>query len=186
MKLHWEKLYSEMLVELNRCKSQGIPESVIAEACFRLSLNYWLEVKVRFIKRIMQVDSEEIEFFREVKPQFTAHIEYFLLLNQGLLFVPEKLGDKIKYWEEEALRLERFYQRHKEFIRYYQSNEKGQDVYYFLQRNNKNLYTGQEKIYNDSDCRSSHDCRVRSFLANRMYNEYVNTRLRELKEAKEA
>ena len=185
MKPHWEQLYSQLLIELNRCKAMDLPEMEIAESCFRASFKYWEELKTKFMNRTMQIDEEEKEFFREVKPQFTCHIEYYLILNQGLLFIPVKPDEQKVYWEEEAKRYKRFCDLNENFIRYYEGKRQDLDRSYFLERNNNQGFLPQERIYQDIDCRSSHDNLVRSYLANKMYNDYVKGRLEELKKGYE-
>lgn len=177
MKTQWEELYSRLLIEINQCKSIRMPEMEMAETCFRIATNYWIEAKLRFMKRIMQIDDEEMEFFKEVKPLFACHMEFYFLVSQGLLFIPEQPAERKKYWEEESRKQERFAKRHPEFIKYYESKQRHLDFKYFLQRNNGLRYMVQEKVYNDQDCRTSHDHLVRSCLANRMYNEFVKKRL---------
>ncbi len=176
----WKHFYSLMQDDLNRCRTMELPETERAECCYRVALNYWLKIKEHFLQRVIYVDTEEIEFFREVKPQFTAFIEYYLILNQGLLFIPEKIEDRISYWEEEAKRYQRFYVRNKTFIEYYESGCNSQDMQYFLVRYNEQTIMPQERIYEDHDCRSSHDHVVRGFIANRMYRDFVQEKLVEL------
>lgn len=169
-----------MLDDLDRYKTIELPETERAECCYRAALNYWLKVKEHFFQRVIYVDTEEIEFFREVKPQFTALIEYYLILNQGLLFIPEKLEDRIAYWEEEAKRYQRFYVRNRTFIEYYESGCNKEDMHYFLARYNNQFMMPQERIYEDSDCRTSHDHLVRGLIANRMYLDFAQEKLAEL------
>lgn len=181
----WEILYTEMLVDIERCKKMELPETERTESCYRVSVNYWFRVKELFMSRVIYDDMEEIVFFKTVKPQFTSYIEYYLVLNQGLLFIPEEAEERLLYWQEETKRHQRFCDRNADFIRYYEINGTDQDAQYFLQRNNRNVAMPQERIYEDADCRSSHDHIIRGFLANRMYHEYAAGKIRQLSEASE-
>ncbi|MEP7375270.1 MAG: RteC domain-containing protein [Chitinophagaceae bacterium] len=180
MSLHWESLLDELLEELIRLRALSLPESDKAELCFRLAVQYWHRLKERFFLRVMNIDKEEIEFFKQIKPVFTAFIEYYLMINQSLLFMPEGSDEKLVYWTDEEKRYHRFNERNETFIAYYKSGLVDQDDRYFLQRNNQLDPSSQERIYEDEDCRSSHDHLVRGLLAGRMYGEYVQEKLNEL------
>lgn len=181
MEVKWEKLYSDLLVAINRCWSQEPAEADAAACSYRASLAYWHKLKVEFLQRQIYIDSEEIEFFRNVKPQFTSHIEYFLMLNQALLFVPEDKVEQTAYWQQESQRLEKFVEKNEAFIKYYQGRFHYQDRRLFLQRNNnKETPLSNERLYEDAELRCSHDHIVRSLLANELYHDYVQTKLNKL------
>lgn len=177
MKQSWDYTYSLLLTDINRCKAMFLSEAATTESCFQIACKYWEKIKGQWLKNSTHTDKEEIIFFREIKPRFTSHIEYFMLLNLGLLLVPEKPVDRISYWREEARRYKLFYDRNEQFIKYYNSKYKYQDRKYFLQRNSQAEWLPQEGIYKDYNCRTTHDYLVRSYLANRMYNDYVNEML---------
>lgn len=176
----WEPLFNERLSDLRRYQEMQICENEQAECCYRVACNYWLRAKELFLQQMVYDDSEELEFFREIKPAFTAYIEYYMILNQGLLFIPPDPVNEVGYWEEEAKRYERFCSRNETFIQYYESKRNDHEAEYFLQRNNQQTLMPQEWIYDDKDCRSSHDHLVRGLLANRMYRDYVQQKLKVL------
>jgi hypothetical protein len=178
----WEILYEQMLADIDHREKMALPETECVESCYRVALHYWHELEKLFQSRKMQVDVEEIEFFKEVKPHFTSHIEYYLILNQVLLFIPNDDLEKRTYWNEEGGRYQRYRKRHDIFVQYYESGSIDRDADYFLQRNNRLETPSHEKIYGDADCRSSHDHIVRGLLANRMYHDYVQGRIKLLSE----
>lgn len=173
MKQSWDYIYSLLVADISRCKTMLLSEAATTESCFQIACKYWERVKTLWLDNPAHTDKEEIIFFREVKPRFTAHIEYYMLLNLGLLLVPEKPIDRLSYWKEEARRYKLFYERNSEFIKYYHGKYRYQDRKYFLQRNSPVEWVPQEGIYNDYNCRTAHDQIVRSYLANRMYNDYI-------------
>ncbi len=71
-----------------------------------------------------RTESDEITFFREIKPRYTAEMEYYLTLYQGLLFMPIPPDEQYAYWKDEARRYKRFYDRHEAFIRYFELNQR--------------------------------------------------------------
>lgn len=177
MKQNWEKLYADMLSDLNRCQALQLPEAEIAECCCRIAMNYWLKVKEMFKDSVNYDEEEEINFFKYVKPRFTSHIEYNLVISQAILFLPTETEALVTYWEEETKKYQRFFDKHQEFINYYDSNNTENDSRYFLPRNNRQETPVQERIYQDEECRSSHDCIVRGLLANSMYYEFASSKL---------
>jgi RteC protein len=182
MKPEYELLYKDMLKDIERCSGIDLPETEIAECCYQIAINYWQKLKEGFQKKSIYADADEIEFFKMVKPEFTSYIEYNLILNQGLLFIPAEREQALNYWKEEVKRHQRFLERNRVFVEYYESGSIEQDAECFLQRNNRLTAMPQERIYEDNDCRSSHDHLVRGLLANRMYKEYVDKRIKQLGE----
>ncbi|HEX7903910.1 MAG TPA: RteC domain-containing protein [Chitinophagaceae bacterium] len=180
MKHQWEHFYSLMLIDLRHANAMKLPKIEWVECCYWIAKNYWYKLKELFLERIIYADSEEIEFFRDVKPKFTSHIEYYLILSQGLLFAPDSPSEQLEYWEGELRRYQRFYAPNDMVINYYESGCHSSDALYFLQRNNQQGLLLHERIYEDMDCRSSHDHVVRGLLAHRMYQDYVQRKLFEL------
>lgn len=177
-------LMEKQAYEVDQCQASTLPEPNKAESCFLLAVEYWLRVKKNFLHRTKYSDQEEIDFFKMVKPRFTAPIEFYLAVNQGLLFVPPEPPEQMAYWMDEEKRYRRFYERHQSFITYYESNLTDRDADYFLRRNNYLFMSPQERIYEDEDCRSSHDYLVRGILAHEMYRNYVHEKLKVLKQLK--
>lgn len=175
-----ERLFKELTFELNLCRRIERSQVPQAERSFRIALDYWLQLKSSFQEQGTQADGGEIRFFKTVKPRFTSLITYSLLLHRSLLFLPVGKGLAEVYWQEEARRCRGFYGRNAAFIRYYESGSLKQDAEYFLQRNNRTELPPPERIYEDADCRSSHDHLVRDWLGNQLYHDYVQQRLRQL------
>ena len=182
MKAVFEHLHQELLADLKRSWQLELPEAERVECCYRVAMDYWLKVKEIYLTRVKYDEEFEINFFRELKPLFTSHIEYYLILNQALLFIPGEAEKVVIYWEAEARRYQRFCDKHNVFIRYYEGYRTEDDKAYFLRRNNRQETPPQERLYEDEDCRSSHDHLVRGLLANSLYHEYVNKKLEALKQ----
>lgn len=174
---HWERIHNEMMDTMNQCKNLELPETEKIECCFRIATNYWEIVKRKWKEKENPSLDEEINFFRDLKPGFTAYIEFYLLQNQGLLFAPDWPAAKFSYWKNEANRYYRFCRRNMRFLFYFHSGSRKKDGEYFICRNESFPVSPSDKIFNDCDCRSSHDGIVRSFIANKMYREFATTKL---------
>lgn len=171
MKPQFEGLHKRMLQELAATAN--------LEDRFKVALEYWRVVKEIFKNQKCRNEFDEPEFFRSIKPLFTSYIEYYLILYQSLIFLPPELDGVAGYWEDECKRYKRYYDKHKDFISYYESYSSEYDREYFTRANNRLETPPQERIFEDTDCRSSHDHIVRGLLANSMYHEYVMQRLQE-------
>src|SRR5258706_10983810 len=118
MKQEYQLLHQEMLKDIQRCLQLDLPESENVEACFWIASDYWDKLKERIKNGIFNDEGDEIDFFRNVKPQFTSWMEYFMILSEGLLFVPEERLCAITYWEEEMKRFKRYCDKNHEFVSY--------------------------------------------------------------------
>jgi hypothetical protein len=170
-----------MLNEIQKCKNLDVSEFQIAEQCYWIAWEYYFMLKELVRQAPFKNESEEIEFFREVKPRFTAHMEYFINLVEILLLAENDKCRSGKLWEEEMLRYSRFYRKNQEFIEYYVSGSTSMDRTYFL-RSEKKLCNDSKAIVFDADTKfsTSHDGLVRSLLAYKMYMEYIQKKLDEL------
>lgn len=171
-----------MVNEIEKCQNLDISESQRAEQCYWIACDYYFKLKELVRKAPFKNESEEIEFFRDIKPRFTAYMEYFINLVEILPLAENDTSRSGKLWDEEMLRYSRFYRKNQEFIEYYNNGCTHMDRAYFL-RSEKKLCNGSKAIVFDADTQfsTSHDGLVRSLLAYKMYIEYIQKKLDELK-----
>ena len=74
MRQDYQLLHSQMLRDIERCMQLELPEKERAESCFWIANNHWDKLKELIKGKAFKDESEEIEFFRNVKPQFTFYI----------------------------------------------------------------------------------------------------------------
>lgn len=186
MKQEYQLLYQEMLQEIERCIQLNLPEMERVESCFWIAQEYWEKLKSIIKQKDFNSDQEEIDFFREVKPQFTCYMEYFIILAESVKFVPMQINDAIEFWEQELQRVSRFYAKYKPFIDYYETGRKDDDPRYF-QRQGNGPNPSQKKFFfdNDPELMTSHDCILRSYLAHKKYSTYIRAKLERLRNANE-
>lgn len=181
MKNYYEQLYLDMLAEIDNNLQLNLPEKEKAEKCFWISRNFARQLKKIINENEFENEEKEINFFRNVKPKFTSYIEYFLLINEALLFVPVQQDAAIAFWELEKDKLRTLQRKYDPFFSYYEGNEHSSDETYFLRKNNDLNYTSDLHIFEtDIDWCTSHDRLVRNFLAYKMYSNYCNKKLTEL------
>lgn len=172
----YELLHQDMLKEMNFQMQQGLPEGKMVESCFWIGIDYW--EKLKKMTGGFRNEIAEINFFRNIKPQFTSYIEYFAILCEALLFTPLEKAEFISYWEEEIKRCTRFYNRHHNFIMYYEGGNHYMDNIYFLRKDIGSEYVPKAAVYDlDSKFRTTHDPLLRSYLAHKRFEEYVSKKL---------
>jgi len=180
----YESLHTEMLQDIQRCLQLELPEQERVESCFWIGNNYWDKLKSLVKDKPFVNEDEEINFFREVKPNFTMYIEYFVLLAESLQFIPVDPVSAREYWQEESKRFDRFCSRNETFIEYIESGERHGDAMYFLRdNNNRRAISMAPLVDTDQDFLTSHDHIMRSYLAYKKYNGYVMERIEQLNQA---
>jgi hypothetical protein len=179
MKEEYKLLHRQMINEIVRSMQLEIPLEERAESCFWIASNYWDKLKEIMKDKTFKDDSEEVDFFRNVKPRFTCQIEYFAILCEALQFVPKEPKAALHFWEQESNRFFRFCNKNETFVTYYESGEQCGNSIYFLRENKQTNAAVIMVPYDaDEDLCSSHDRVLRSYLAHKMYNEYVRGRIK--------
>ena len=91
------------------------------------------ELKKLTAKNNFKSKSEEIQFFKEIKPLFTSKLIYFNRVYKIEMKKPNG-GNKIlkKYYNNELLKLKAFFDNELEFYQYYRSGSTYLDYKYFL------------------------------------------------------
>ena len=108
MKQEFRQLHNKMLQDIQRTMEADLGESQKADSCFWIAIDYWDKLRAIVKQSGFSDDNDEINFFRNVKPRFTCHIEYMRLLSQAMLFVPAGKEDAINYWTREIERYKEF------------------------------------------------------------------------------
>lgn len=137
------------------------------------------ELKKVATKTNFKSKSEEIQFFKEVKPQFTSKLIYFNLVYRIEMKKPNG-GNKIlkKYYNNELLKLKAFFDNELEFYQYYRSGSTYLDYKYFL-RGEFDIKLALDSYYFESDMSfaTSHDFKVATILANDLIELYLENQL---------
>lgn len=180
--MDYTSLYNALLAEIEASRKSCITELEHVEQVFKIALNYWHKLKEQLKDFAFTNKEEEINFYKKVKPKFTTLMEYMILLNHALLLVPfENKESERDFWEGELQILNRFKEKNATFVDYYTCEKTHHDHQYFLPENydlaNFNVArpydTGREFL-------TSHDHLVATYMAQKMYNDYVKKKLRAL------
>jgi hypothetical protein len=115
-------------------------------------------------------ESEEIRFFKEIKPVFLSHFLYYKKLLALKLFDSFKdCNERRANYIQILQKMERFVQKNIDFYEYCITNDTYLDKYYFT-RNGQN----QNSIERDEKFSTGHDVKLAKILANELLKKHVH------------
>lgn len=168
MKLFSESLMSELEHQLKLIHLETENPVQSAEQAITKSVAALEKLKTFFIKYKRLNKSEEIEFFRYIKPMFTSKLIYYIEIYNIETNKPFGSPKTIrKYYKSDLFKLNVFFEENQEFYRYYRTGNNCLDNKYFL-RKKYDLKLMLDGVYFQADHRftTSHDYKVARMLAN--------------------
>ena len=150
-----------------------------SEKAIEIILTSLSELKKILTKIGFKSDSEEIIFFKELKPQFTSKLIYYNMVYKIEMKRPNG-GNRIvkKYLNNELLKLKAFFDNELEFYQYYRSGSTYLDYKYF-QRGKFDIKLALDNYYFEADTTfsTSHDFKVAQILTNDLIQLYIENQL---------
>jgi hypothetical protein len=121
--------------------------------------------------------TEEIHFFKEVKPLFYSKYIYFINVYNFLMQLPAGGEDALRsYINFHLTDLQRFFDNNKAFYQYYRSGSTQMDAVYFT-RGDFDVQMELEDFEEDEQYSTSHDYKLSKIMANEKFQEYLNVEL---------
>src|SRR6218665_752421 len=182
MKLLSQKLMSELQLRLNQINSETADPLEYAEHGIKASIAVLEKLKTKFISHQFQSKADEIEFFRNCKPQLASKLIYY---NEVYTIISNKpIGSRKtvrNYYKNELYKLEGFFNENLEFYRYYRTGNQALDNKYFL-RGKFDVRLTLDSFYFQSDQRfsTSHDYKVAKILANDTIKVFLESEIQKL------
>ncbi|MFV7235338.1 RteC domain-containing protein [Flavobacterium sp. ZB4R12] len=182
MKLFAESLMSELEHQLKLIHLETENPVHSAEQAIRSSVAVLERLKTFFIKYKRLNKTEEIEFFRDIKPKFASKLIYY---NEIYTIETNKpLGSQKtigKYYKAELNKLKVFFEKNQEFYRYYRTANNYLDNKYFI-RAKYDLKLMVDSFYFQLDHRfaTSHDHKVARILANDEIKVFLEEQIEKL------
>ncbi|MFE3872495.1 RteC domain-containing protein [Flavobacterium sp. ZS1P70] len=182
MKLFAESLMSELEHQLKLIHLETENQVQLAEQAIKISIIVLEKLKTFFIKYKRLNKTEEIEFFRDIKPKFAAKLIYYneiYIIETNKPFGSQKtIG---KYYKAELNKLKVFFEKNQEFYRYYRTGNNCLDNKYFI-RAKYDLKLMVDSFYFQADHHftTSHDYKVASILANDEIKVFLEEQIQKL------
>lgn len=124
-------------------------------------------------------ETEEIMFFKEIKPQFSSKLIYYNMVYKIEMKRPNG-GNRIvkKYFQNELQKLKAYFDNELDFYKYYRSGSSYLDHKYFL-RGKFDIKLALDSYYFETDASFSttHDFKVARILANDLIQLYIEDQL---------
>ncbi|MGQ7944170.1 RteC domain-containing protein [Flavobacterium sp. WC2509] len=182
MKLFAETLLSELEKQLKSVHLETEHTIQSAELAIKSTAIAVEKLKVFFIKYKYLKKKEEIEFFREIKPKFTAKLIYY---NEIYTIETNKpLGTQKtirKYYKAELQKLKIFFKENKEFYRYCRTGNNCLDHKYFIRaKYDPKLILDSTYFQADHRFTTSHDYKMAQILANEKIKVFLEDQLKQL------
>lgn len=131
------------------------------------------------IKYNFKTESEEIHFFKDLKPQFTSKLIYFNMVYKIEMKRPNG-GNRVlkKYYNNELQKLKAYFDNELDFYKYYRSGSSYLDYKYFL-RGKYDIKLALDSYYFETDATfsTSHDFKVARILANDLIQLYLEDQI---------
>ncbi|RZS98169.1 RteC domain-containing protein [Cecembia calidifontis] len=130
----------------------------------------------------LRLQSDEISFFKEIKPKFVSKLIYHLSVFNIETNKPNGgIKVKRKYYQNELDKLKRYFDNNLEFYRYYRTHSNYLDHKYFV-RGKQDIRLTLDSFFFETDPNfsTSHDFKVSNILANDLLNVYLEDELNKL------
>ena len=173
------KLLSDLNEQLNFIELEIDNQITRCESSIEIILKVLINLKNLISKFKFKSETEEIQFFKEIKPQFSSKLIYNNMIYKIEMKRPNG-GNRIlkKYYNNELLKLKAFFDNELEFYQYYRSGSTYLDYKYFL-RGKFDIKMALDTYYFETDktFSTSHDFKVARILANDLIQLYLENQL---------
>ena len=132
-------------------------------------------------------EAEEIEFFKLIKPRLYYRLIYYRKVYNIEMNRPVGVDSQKAYLIDEIKAINRYNNKHSDFVRYYRSGMTHLDsLYYLRNRNDTALYLESFHYERDPKFSTNADFKVAKLLANELLSAYLKGELEALEYVKTA
>ena len=182
MKLFSESLMSQLEHQLKVIHSETEEPIQYAEQAIKRLITILEKLKTTLVNHHFENKSEEIDFFRNIKPLFAAKLIYYNDIYNIETNKPFSSKKAIrKFYNAELTKLETYFTENLDFYKYYRTGTRNLDNKYFI-RGKHDLRHTLDSFYFQADHRfsTSHDYKVARILANDTLKIYLETEILKL------
>lgn len=182
MKLFSESISNEVNSQLQSIHSKTDNPIHTAELAIKILIPAFEKLKTAFLKYTFANKAEEINFFREIKPQFASKLIYYNEIYN--IETSKPFGSKKtirKHFNAELLKLQVFFNENAELYKYIRTGNQSLDNKYFV-RGKHDLRHTLDSFYFQADQRfsTSHDYKVARIIANNKIKTYIESEISKL------
>jgi hypothetical protein len=174
-----ESLTLEVETALHQIHSETLEPIHYAQRALHILIPALAKLKSFFIEYHCSSKTEEITFFRELKPKLVSKLVYYNDVYNITANKPLASKKAIrKYYKEELQNIETHFNNNKEFYRYYRMDSRHLDEQYFTCRQ-YGLWLVNDSFYTQADERfaTAHDHTVARIMANALLEEFIGSEM---------
>lgn len=174
------KTLADLEHQLNFINSEYEDKIKRSEESAKIVSKAYEQLKQTVLKRKFRNQSEEIQYFKTLKPKLISKYIYFSEVYNIETKKPQGSDkSKKKYYLNELDKINRYFDANIDFIRYYRSNDIYLDHKYFM-RNNLDFRFSNESFAIELDSKQStnFDFKIAKILANDLLQVYLHDELK--------
>ncbi|MBI3521454.1 MAG: RteC domain-containing protein [Bacteroidetes bacterium] len=173
------KLLSDLDYNLKLIEQENEMPLKRSEECFVVCKKTIEQLKTFMLKYKFKSTIEEIKFFKEIKPQFTSKLVFYLTLYNIETKKPNGGKETLKkYLAKELDKLKNYFDYNLDFYKYYRAGANYLDHKYFVRNKYDIQLTLDGHIFeNDTRFSTTHDFKVAKILAHDLLQVYVEDEL---------
>jgi hypothetical protein len=177
MKTFTERFYIALEHQLVEITLSGEPIIEQYRASIKVSKKAMNKLKNYISSYAFENVSEEVHFFKEIKPKFYSKYIYFINIHNYLLQKPTG-GERIQqdYIEMHLAELKTFFDHNRAFYSYYRSGMTQMDNIYYT-RGGFDVHAELEDFEEDEQYSTSHDYKLSKIMANEKFQDYLKLEL---------
>ena len=179
MKTYAQKLSSELNHQLQHIHLKTMDPIEYSELAIGSVVSILEQLKTFFISYQFETKTDEVQFFREIKPQFASKLIYYNeIYNMETKKPLASAKVQCKYYSNELAKLKDYFDENIHFYKYYRTGNRCLDKKYFV-RGKHDIKLTIDSFYFQADQRfsTSHDYTVAKILANDQIKVYIEEQI---------
>lgn len=178
----WYELYDRMISEIEDLDSEPSISIAQTQQAYTICRSVLEQLRSHIIAYTFQDQSEEIQFFKVIKPKFQGLLIFYNKKLKIELRKPIGSHSSLKhYYRKELFKLKIFFENYIDLYQYYRSGVDFLDAEYFLRsREPKSFVVHSPYLDGDANFSTGYDFLVSKMLANEKLADFLNDQLESL------
>lgn len=175
-------ILQELEQDLDRLTSENHPVPFHTQQAIGLCLLTYNELRKIVLKTGFITNTEEVAFFKTIKPQVYSKLTFYRRLARIDSHRPRfTREDQVTYLRDEIRKIHEYYAEHSDFCEYYQTRQTYNDELYFTRNQKKIVLNNRNSDYlTDPEFSTIHDKTVATFMAYENLEKYLDNEIRKL------